>query len=159
LVERGHRLVADDLVRLTRKGNNIVGRSNHVVGHHMEVRGVGLIDVRSLFGIHAVRKLKQVEVIVELEAWKPGEDYQRTGLDDQFVEVMGVKLPKVKIPVSPGKNITVISEVVAMDMLLKFNGVNTAKEFNERLINLMSDPDKKRLSELDYDLGMEEYNE
>ncbi|MDB9744057.1 HPr(Ser) kinase/phosphatase, partial [Fibrobacterales bacterium] len=145
LVERGHRLVADDLVRLTRKGNNIIGRSNHVVGHHMEVRGVGLIDVRSLFGIHAVRKLKQVEVVVELEAWKPGEDYQRTGLDDQKVEVMGVELPKIKIPVSPGKNITVISEVVAMDMLLKFNGVNTAKDFNERLIHLMSDPEKKRL--------------
>jgi HPr kinase/phosphorylase len=125
----------------------------------MEVRGVGLIDVRSLFGIHAVRKHKQVEVVVELEAWSPEEDYQRTGLDDQTIEVMGVELPKVKIPVSPGKNITVISEVVAMDMLLKFSGTNTAKQFNERLIKLMSDPEKKKQSELDYDLGMEDYNE
>ncbi len=145
LVERGHRLVADDMVKLTRLGNSIIGKSNHVIEHHMEVRGIGIIDIRTLFGIHAVRKVKKVEVVVELQHWQKDVDYQRTGLDKEHVELMGVPVNKVTIPVSPGKNITVIAEVIAMDVLMKLNGIDTASDFNNRLKDIISSKQKNRL--------------
>jgi HPr kinase/phosphorylase len=151
LVERGHRLVADDMVKLTRVGSSIIGRSNHIIEHHMEVRGIGIIDIRTLFGIHAVRKIKKVEVIVELQHWQKDVDYQRTGLEKEMVELMGVPLSKVTIPVSPGKNITVIAEVIAMDTLMKLNGVDTAGDFNNRLREIIASKEKKRQHELKYD--------
>ncbi len=154
LVERGHRLVADDAVKMVRLKDAIIGASNHVIQHHMEVRGVGLIDVRSLFGIHAVSRAKKIDLVVELQAWRQGEDYQRTGLDRLEVDVMGIPVRKVVIPISPGKNITVISEVVAMDALLRRNGVDTAIEFNKRLQSLAMDPELKRRSEREYYLGL-----
>ena len=137
LVERGHRLVADDIVNVTRKGRSIIGRGNKLLGHHMEIRGIGIVDVGKLFGIRAIRNTKKIEVVVELKRWVDGENYDRTGLDPVHTEVIGVSVPKVVIPISPGKNITVISEVIAMNMLLKMNGVDAAKLFNERLIQAM----------------------
>ena len=138
LVERGHRLVADDAVRLTLIGNSIIGKSNNVIDHHMEIRGVGIIDVKSMFGIHAVRKVKKIEMIVELQLWKPDVSYDRTGLGNESVNIMGVSIPKVTIPITPGKNITVISEVIAMNTLMKLNGVDTAEEFNKKLISIIA---------------------
>ncbi len=137
LVERGHRLVADDIVNLTRKGRSIIGRGNKILGHHMEIRGIGIVDVGKLFGIRAIRNTKKVEVVVELQRWIEGESYDRTGLDPIHTEMIGISVPKVIIPISPGKNITVISEVIAMNMLLKMNGVDAAKLFNEKLIETM----------------------
>jgi len=134
LVERGHRLVADDVVRISRIGNSIIGRSNSLIKHHMEIRGVGIIDVRSMFGIHAVRKTKKIEVLVELEPWKQNVTYDRTGLASSIERIMGVNIPKVLIPVSPGKSLTVISEVIAMNTLMKMNGIDTANEFNNALL-------------------------
>jgi HPr kinase/phosphorylase len=134
LVERGHRLVADDTVYLVRSGESIIGKGNQSLGHHMEIRGVGIVEMGLLFGIRAIRDIKKVEVIVELKQWQDCEMYDRTGLDEIVTDIMGVSIPKKIIPISPGKNITVISEVIAMNMLLKMNGIDVAKLFNEKLI-------------------------
>ncbi len=134
LVERGHRLVADDLVFVTRQGNDLlIGRGHELQRHHMEIRGVGIIDVPGLFGVRAVRQQKRIEVIVALELWDKDAAYSRTGLDLEEDEILGVRLPKVTIPLNPGKNITVISEVVAMTQLLRYTGVGSAEAFDRRL--------------------------
>ncbi len=134
LVERGHRLVADDIVVATRRGNDILmGVGHEHSHHHMEIRGVGIVDVRALFGVRAIRQQKRIEVVVQLEAWDEHSEYDRTGLSREETEILGVTLPKVRIPLNPGKNITVISEVVAMNHLLKYSGVDSAQLFHERL--------------------------
>lgn len=134
LVESGHRMVADDVVHISHVGNSIIGRPDPLIRHHMEIRGVGILDVRSMFGIHAIRKVKKIEVIVELQPWSQNNSYERTGLNELEEEVMGVNIPKIVIPVAPGKNLTVISEVIAMNTLMKLNGQNIAKDFNENLM-------------------------
>lgn len=137
LVERGHRLVADDLVLISRRGNDIlIGQGHERQGHHMEIRGVGIIDVARLFGVRAIRLQKRIEVVVRLEVWDENGEYDRTGLDANTVDVLGVELPQVSIPLNPGKNITVIAEVVAMNHLLKYSGTDSADLFNRRLMAL-----------------------
>lgn len=134
LVERGHRLVADDVVLCNRRGNDVlIGRGHELQKHHMEIRGIGIINVRALFGIRATRQQKRVEVVVQLEEWSEEADYDRTGLDAAETEILDVTLPKVLIPLNPGKNITVIAEVVAMNHLLKYSGVDPAEQFNANL--------------------------
>ena len=138
LVERGHRLVADDLVVVTRHGNDVlIGRGRDHHEHHMEIRGVGLINIKRLFGIRAIRQQKRIEVVVQLVEWDDRAAYERTGLDTQTVDVLGVALPTVTVPLNAGKNITVVSEVVAMNLLLRYSGHDTAREFNDRLIERM----------------------
>ena len=138
LVERGHRLVADDLVIASRRGTDIIiGRGHDLQRHHMEIRGVGVIDVPAIFGIHAVRQQKRIEVIVQLEEWDRAAAIDRTGLDAQVTTILDVEIPKVTIPLNPGKNITVVAEVVAMNHLLRYSGVDAAEAFNERLIGRM----------------------
>ena len=139
LVERGHRLVADDLVIARRHGTDvIVGRPHDHAHHHMEIRGVGIIDVSRIFGIRAVRQQKRIEVVVNLEQWDALKgDVDRTGLDGQTTRVLDVDLPMVTVPLNPGKNITVIAEVIALNHLLKYSGVNVAEAFNERLKSRM----------------------
>lgn len=137
LVERGHRLVADDVVQIIRRGNTLIGQGHELAAHHMEIRGVGLIDIPALFGIRAVRQQKRVEVVVELADWDLAQDPDRTGLGELEAEYLEVRLPKVVVPLNPGKNITVISEVVAMTHLLRMTGIDTAAAFNERLIHRM----------------------
>ncbi len=134
LVERGHRLVADDHVIVSRRGPDIIlGEGHQLQAHHMEIRGLGIIDIRTLFGIHATRQQKRIEVMVRLERWDEDKAYTRTGLDTTEIDVLGVKIRQVTIPLNAGKNITVISEVVAMNHLLRYAGVDTADSFNERL--------------------------
>lgn len=134
LVERGHRLVADDVVMVTRKGEGILmGAGSDVVKHYMEIRGLGLIDVRSIFGIRSIRFQKRIEIIVELQEWRNDIEYTRTGLDHEDISILGVNLPHIKLPIIPGKNITVIVEVIAMDYQLKHYGYDSAKEFAKRL--------------------------
>lgn len=134
LVERGHRLVADDLIHATRRGNDVViGRGHEHQMHHMEIRGVGIIDIRRLFGIRAIRQQKRIEVVVQLETWDARAVYERTGLDTETTEILGVDIPQVVVPLNPGKNITVVSEVVAMNHLLKYSGVDSARRFDARL--------------------------
>lgn len=138
LVERGHRLVADDVVMLTRKGEGIlIGAGTDLVKHFMEVRGLGLIDVRSMFGIRAIRYHKRVEIVIELEEWRPDVDYTRTGLDDLTVTMLDVDLPLVKLPIFPGKNVTVITEVISLNYLLKHYGYDAAKVFAKRLESMI----------------------
>jgi len=138
LVERGHRLVSDDLVFATRRGYDIIiGHGHEIQRHHMEIRGVGIIDVKALFGIRATRQQKRIEVVVQLEAWDDTREYSRTGLERDTTVILGVTLPKVTVPLNPGKNITVISEVVAMNHLLKYAGVDPALEFDQKLREAM----------------------
>jgi HPr kinase/phosphorylase len=134
LVERGHRLVADDVVQIIRKTPEvIVGTGSELLGHHMEIRGVGIIDLERLFGIRAVRIQKRIEVEVRLVLWRDDLEYERLGIENKFTRILGVEIPVVTIPISPGKNITVISEVIAMNHMLKVYGQDPAKEFSKKL--------------------------
>ena len=138
LVERGHRLVADDLVIATRRGGGVlIGRGHEMQRHHMEIRGVGLVDIPAIFGVRAVRQQKRIEVVVQLEEWQHDAPIDRTGLDTETTTILDVELPKVRVPLNPGKNITVIAEVIAMNHLLKYSGVDPAERFNERLVRQM----------------------
>lgn len=140
LVERGHRLVADDVVHVTRRGADVLIARGHELAHHyMEIRGVGLVDVSALFGVRAVRQQKRIEVVVELVDWTQDLEVDRTGLDLRTTTILDVEIPKVLVPLNPGKNITVISEVVAMSHLLRYSGADPAKTFNERLIRRMAE--------------------
>jgi HPr kinase/phosphorylase len=138
LVERGHRLVADDLVLVTRRhGDILIGTGSQLLRHHMEIRGLGIIDVQGIFGIRSIRIQKRIEVQVELQEWDPGQDYDRTGLDQRKTSILDVEIPHVVIPIVPGKNITVIAEVVALDYLLKAYGYRPAERLNLHLMEMM----------------------
>lgn len=139
LVERGHRLVADDLVFVSRRGNDVlIGRGHELQKHHMEIRGVGLLDIPAIFGIHAVRQQKRLEVVVVLEEWDADAVVDRTGLDMETIDILGVQIPRITVHLNPGKNITVIAEVIAMNHLLRYyRGYDTATAFNERLMGSM----------------------
>jgi len=138
LVERGHRLVADDVVLIKRRHENVlIGSANALLGHHLEIRGVGIIDLHRVFGIRAIRFQKRVEVEVHLEEWETGIDYERTGLDSTATTVLGVQIPLVTVPVFPGKNITVIAEVIALNYLVKAYGFDTALELDKKLSEIM----------------------
>jgi HPr kinase/phosphorylase len=140
LVERGHRLVADDVVQVTRRGAGVlIGRGHELAGHHMEIRGIGLIDIPALFGVRAVRQQKRIEVVVQLEDWETTREQERTGLLQQETDILDVRIPRVVVALNPGKNITVIAEVVAMMHLLRYSGVDVAAAFNERLIKRMKE--------------------
>jgi HPr kinase/phosphorylase len=133
LVERGHRLVADDLVLVKRRGTDVlIGRGHELSRHYMEIRGVGLVDIPGIFGIRAVRQQKRIEVVVQLEDFSDAP-LDRTGLDTEMTTILDAEIPKVRVPLNPGKNITVISEVIALNHLLKYSGVDPATRFNERL--------------------------
>jgi HPr kinase/phosphorylase len=139
LVERGHRLVADDVVTITRRhGDILIGSGNQLLRHNMEIRGLGIIDVQSIFGIRAIRLQKRVEVQVNLTEWSSEEDYERIGLDERRTEILGVSIPLVEVPITPGKNITVIAEVIALNYLVKVTaGYSPADRLNQHLIELM----------------------
>jgi HPr kinase/phosphorylase len=149
LVERGHRLVADDLVIIIKKAEEILmGEGREIAEHHLEIRGLGLIDTRSTFGIRAVRVHKRVEVEVQLVEFDPKQDFDRTGLQEQFTSILDVKIPIVVLPMNPGKNITVIAETIALNQLLKIYGHYTPQEFNKKLIAKMKLQERKHLQEL-----------
>lgn len=144
LVERGHRLVADDLVIVKRRGNDVlIGKGHELQRHYMEIRGIGLIDIPAIFGIRAVRQQKRIEVVVQLEEWNQDVVIDRTGLEGETHEILGTPLPKIRVPLNPGKNITVIAEVIAMNHLLRYSGVNPAEAFNQRLIARMRSQQQK----------------
>ncbi len=135
LVERGHRLVADDAVVITRKGESLlIASRNNIIDHFMEIRGLGVVDVRAAFGIRAIREKKVVQVVVELLQWNEGMEYERLGLDTKTTKILGVDVPLVQLPINPGKNITVIIEVVALNYLLKqYSGYVAAEALEERI--------------------------
>jgi HPr kinase/phosphorylase len=134
LVERGHRLVADDVVMATKREDAILmGSGTELVQHFMEVRGLGLVDIRSMFGIRAIRFQKRIEVVVHMQLWDEEKEYTRINMVEDTHELLGVDLPKVEVPITPGKNITVICEVIAMNYLLRHYGHDPAEVFTERL--------------------------
>jgi HPr kinase/phosphorylase len=134
LIERGHRLVADDIIMFTKKRENILmGTGTSLVKHFMEIRGLGIINVQKMFGIRAIRYQKRLEIIVELEEWNKDKDYTRTGLDEVPSTLLNVPVSTVKLPIFAGKNVTVITEVIALNYLLKTYGYNAAGVFAEKL--------------------------
>ncbi len=139
LVERGQRLVADDVVTINKvHGGVLIGSGNQLLRHHMEIRGLGIIDVQAIFGIRAIRLQKRVEIEVNLREWSADEDYERVGLDDRKQSYLGVEIPLVQVPITPGKNITVIAEVIALNYLVKVTGgYSPAEKLNQHLIELM----------------------
>lgn len=138
LVERGHRLVADDVVLVSRKVQGmIVGSSGETLRDHIEIRGLGILNVRNMFGVRAVRMQKRVEVVVKLIKWDETAAYDRIGLDEDWVSILDLEVPQVTVPIYPGKNITVIAETIALNYQLKIQGYHTAQEFNRRLVERM----------------------
>ncbi len=138
LVERGHLLVADDSVKLKQiREDTLMASTNPQIEHHMEIRGVGIIDVKSMFGVGRVSKSKRISLMVELEEWKQGVEYDRTGLMEEHIEILGVKIPHIRIPVRPGRNIAIIIEVAAMNHRLKELGIHPAELLNERIMAQM----------------------
>ena len=150
LVERGHRLVADDMVIITKKAEEILmGEGREISEHLIEVRGLGLIDVRQIFGIRGVRVHKRIEVEVQLVKFDPGADYDRIGLDEQITHILGVEIPLVVLPINPGKNITVIAETIALNQLLReVHGHHTPREFNRRLMEQLRRQERDHLRRL-----------
>jgi len=143
LVERGHRLVGDDVVRIDKKAEGIlIGTSPEVIRHMLEVRGVGLIDVRKMFGVRAIRMQKRIEVEVLLEEWDDNIEWERIGLDYETTKILGVEIPLIRLPIFPGKNITMIAEVIALQIHLRIYGVNPAEEMNKRI---REEIDRKRV--------------
>lgn len=139
LVERGHLLVADDLVSLKLLGEDtLMASSNEQIEHCMEIRGVGIIDVKSIFGVGRVTNSKPISLVVELEEWKENEDYDRTGLTEEYEEILGVKVPYLRIPVRPGRNIAIIVEVAALNHRLKEMGIHPAEILNSRILSMMN---------------------
>jgi HPr kinase/phosphorylase len=134
LVVRGHRLVADDTVELRCRAESFVlGSCPELTRHHMEIRGLGLINIQDLFGVASTRTSKRVELVVQLERWEPGREYDRLGLDDARYDVMGVQIPMIRMPVAPGRNIAILVEVAARNQLLRTRGAHAAQALVDRL--------------------------
>lgn len=139
LLKRGHMLVADDRVEIRQKpGGILVGGGNTLVQHHMEVRGLGIIDVWKIFGVGAVLKRSLIELVLYLEMWDQTKDYDRMGLEEKSSILLGVPVPEIRVPVHPGRNLAALIEVAALNQRLKQQGVHSARELNERLIQKMS---------------------
>ncbi len=133
LVVRGHRLVSDDVVEMKRIGSRIVGTGPELTRHHMELRGLGIVNVKDLFGVASVRVTKNVEFVIRLEPWDSGKKYERLGLDDMEYGILGIPLPYVEMPVGPGRNLSVLIEVAARNHLLKLKGYHPARELARKL--------------------------
>lgn len=134
LVKRGHRLVADDIVEIRRVSNkSLVGSAPEIIRHLLEIRGIGFLDVKRLYGVGAVKLTENIQLVVDLERWEAGKEYDRVGIDDLYTEILGIKVPFVKVPVMPGRNLAIIIEVAAMNNRQKMMGYNAAKELNKRV--------------------------
>lgn len=140
LVKRGHRLIADDAVEIKRVSDKtLVGSAPEMIRHYVELRGIGVVDVRRLFGMGAVKDTEKIELIVNLEPWQQGKFYERLGMDTEYTELLGIKIPSVTIPVRPGRNLALIIEIATMNMRQKQMGFNTAEELNNKLMKQMEE--------------------
>jgi HPr kinase/phosphorylase len=139
LIMQSHRLVADDVVEIKRKGPDVVfGSGNELIKHHMEIRGLGILNIKDLFGVASVRDRKRIELVVELVEWSDEAEYDRIGIDERTYTILDVDIPLLTVPVRPGRNITTIIEVAARNQLLKLQGHHSAWEFQERLSRAMA---------------------
>ncbi|MEA2077351.1 MAG: HPr(Ser) kinase/phosphatase [Candidatus Marinimicrobia bacterium] len=140
IVERGHRLVADDVVNVQRTARNVlIGKPEELLQDTIEVRGLGIVNIRKIFGARAVRVQKRVEIMIELLRWDPDEHYERFGLNEEYTNVLGVDIPHIRLPINPGKNISVIVETIALTYLLKLYGEDPAKEMQEKLLKQLKE--------------------
>jgi HPr kinase/phosphorylase len=138
LIERGHRLVADDIVKIRKREDGVlIGSFREVLRHNIEIRGLGVIDVQAIFGVRAIRMQKRIEVDVQLQEWDDDVDYERVGMQRRYTEILGVQIPQVVVPLFPGKNITVLSEVIALDFMLNVYGYDAAELLNQRIVDTM----------------------
>ena len=138
LLKRGHRLIADDAVEIKRvSATTLIGRAPEIIRHYVELRGIGIVDVRRLFGMGAVKESEKIDLIINLEPWQENKMYDRLGLDEQKTDILGINVPSIVLPVSPGRNLSVVIEVAAMNNRQKKMGYNTAEEFNKRLMESM----------------------
>jgi HPr kinase/phosphorylase len=145
LIKRGHRLIADDAVEISRVSEKtLVGKAPEIIKYYMELRGIGIIDVRRLFGMGAVKATEKIELVIKLEKWIEGKAYDRMGLDNEYHEILGINVPAITIPVHPGRNLAVILEIAAMNFRLKKSGYNTAEEFNKQLEQALNLPTDKQ---------------
>jgi HPr kinase/phosphorylase len=134
LVVRGHRLVADDAVELRARAESfLIGNCPELTRHHMEIRGLGLINVQDLFGVASTRRSKRVELVVQMERWDPAREYDRLGLDEAHYESLGIRVPMIRMPVAPGRNLAILVEVAARNQLLRHGGLNSARRLADRL--------------------------
>ena len=140
LVKRGHRLIADDAVEIKRvSATTLVGRAPDLIRHYVELRGVGIVDVRRLYGMGSVKDTEKIDLVITLEEWQQGKMYDRLGLEENTTSILGIEVPSIVIPVSPGRNLSVVIEVAAMNNRQKRMGYNTAEEFNKRLMESMGE--------------------
>ncbi len=145
LVKRGHRLIADDAVEIKKvSSKTLVGSAPELIRHYIELRGIGIVDVRRIFGMGAVKLTEKIDLVVNLEPWQSGKFYERVGMDTEFCEIMGINIPAITIPVRPGRNLAIIIEIAAMNNRQKKMGYNTAEEFNKRLMGQVSESDFNR---------------
>jgi HPr kinase/phosphorylase len=139
LIERGYSLVSDDVTRVTLiDGRDVLGTSSELTRNHMEVRGIGIINVAAMFGIKSIRHEKQVDLVVSLKSWHEVPDVDRVGIEQEYVKILGVEIPHITLPVRPGRDLARLIEVAAFQTKLKASGYNAAKELNERLISQMA---------------------
>jgi HPr kinase/phosphorylase len=160
LVVRGHRLVADDTVEVRRRAESfVIGSCPELTRHHMEVRGLGLINVRHLFGVASTRTSKRVELVVQLDRWDEAREYDRLGLDEQTYDLLGLRVPLIRMPVAPARNLATLVEVAARNQLLRARGLNAARELAARLEATLAtgrmpvDPDPRGADDEDDDSG------
>nr|WP_330389702.1 HPr(Ser) kinase/phosphatase [Geosporobacter ferrireducens] len=136
LIKRGHRLVADDAVEIKKVDDtNVVGCAPELIRHFMEIRGIGILDIVKLFGVGAVRNKKKIDMVIELENWNDNKQYDRLGMDEEFMDILGSNIPKNTIPIKPGRNLAMIVEVAARNHRQRRMGYNAAEELNTRLMN------------------------
>jgi HPr kinase/phosphorylase len=154
LVVRGHRLVADDTVEIRRRGETvIIGACPELTRHHMEVRGLGVINIRDLFGVASTRTSKRIELVVQLERWDQAREYDRLGVDDIAYDMLGLKVPLVQMPVAPGRSLAILVEVAARNQLLRARGMNAARDLASRLEQQLREADTESGTEDDVEHG------
>ncbi|MBF8263190.1 MAG: Hpr(Ser) kinase/phosphatase [Parachlamydiales bacterium] len=144
LIERGHRFVSDDVVRLKKKENHLIGSGPELTRHLMEIRGIGIINVAHLYGAVCVRPDKQLDIVIKLEEWDDQHFYDRVGLDEKFIDILGSSVPYHVLPVKPGRDVVLLVETIALNHRLKDMGYNSAKEFNAKLLDTIAQKQRKR---------------
>jgi len=144
LIDRGHRLVADDVVEVKRMGDVLVGASPDLTRYHMELRGLGVLNIKDLYGVSSIRLSKRVELVIHLERWEAGKEYDRLGLRDESFLILGAEVPLARMPVAPGRNIALLVEVAARNQLLREGGYDAARRFVERVDALVGSPARPR---------------
>jgi len=145
LIDRGHRLVADDVVEIRRIGDVLIGASPDLTRHHMELRGLGVINIKDLYGVSSIRTSQRVELVISLERWEAGREYDRLGLQDERFLILEQEMPLIRMPVAPGRNLAILVEVAARNQLLKERGYDAARQFVERVDRMIESKTTSRL--------------